>query len=124
VRWRALLGLPGAVVAVWLAGLSACGPPEEDARTRFAFDTPVVGEVLQNSRACTVDAYCTLRISFVDTVVGVIYGSGERPAPACRVPVPASDTAFSVGPGALIRVEVEDCGLDGAYLHAIERRRP
>jgi hypothetical protein len=107
------------VGAAAAALVAACVQTPDRGLTPFAFDTPVTGEVLENSTACTVDAYCTLRVAFADTVVEVIYGSGEGAATPCLVPASASDTAFVSEPGTRVQVRVEDCGRSGAYLRAI-----
>ncbi len=118
---------PSRSVAAWpvlVAALWACAPPGGGAAgdvevSSFAEDAVVSGRVLENSTACEVDAVCYLRIEFADTSIVALYGTGERPAPACEISRGVSDVAFGVSPDEVITVVVSRCGSDGYYLRQL-----
>ena len=70
-----------------------------------------------------MDATCLLRIEFADTVVDAVYGTGERPAPACAIPRSASDAAFALERGDIIQARIADCPGEGTFLQAVEPDR-
>jgi len=121
-RLRAVSTL-GTLGAFMLGGAAACLPGEPGPRgaptTAFALEEPIVGSVLVNSTDCVVDAICSLSLAFADTTVVVVYGSGERPTPRCPTPVDASDAAFGVEAGDLVRVEVRACDDGGLVLASL-----
>lgn len=106
--------------------LCACTPPAANSNpdgelSRFVADSLVSGRVLENIKACQVDATCYLRIEFADTTVDALYGTGERPAPPCDMTREVSDTAFRVEPRDIVRTVISMCGADGLYLRRIAR---
>jgi hypothetical protein len=112
-----------AVVAFALLGAGGCAreapSPEVDPTSPFALNTAVVALVQENTTDCVVDGVCALRLSFADTAVAVVYGTGERPRPACSTPRPASDAAFRAEAGRLVRVVIAGCDGDGPYLDSL-----
>lgn len=116
----------GVVLLLNALALSGCvsggGDSETDsALSRFEEGPVISGRVLENSRACEVDAVCYLRIEFADTTVVAVYGTGERPAPPCTMTVEVSDVAFQVEPGAMIDAVILKCDGEGHYLQSIQR---
>lgn len=117
---------PAPLRLLFVATLWACAQGGGESRagaeiSPFAEDALIAGKVLQNSTACQVDATCYLQIEFADTTVVALYGTGERPAPACPISREVSDTAFQVGLGELISVVVSTCDSDGYYLRRLDR---
>lgn len=119
------LGVPGLVV-LGLVAVGGCGtgetPVVESELSAFVEDSLISGQVLENTTACEVDADCLLRIEFADMAVVAIYGTGERPAPDCSIPVTVSDMAFGLAPGDTIDVVLTTCGDEGYYLRRLDRR--
>lgn len=107
------MALPAVAVLILLG----CRPEAE--LSQFALDKPVTGRVVANVTACVVDAMCLLRIEFADTVVEAIYGTGERPAPLCTIPIQASDAAFAVEQGEVILARIAECPAEGYFLQAL-----
>ncbi len=111
-------GWPAALLLVAL--VPGCGAPSDDALSRHADDVMVVGRVVENTTACVVDAVCLLRLRFADTTVTAIYGTGERPAPPCAISREASDAAFRIEAGDLVKVVTYQCPGEGRYLRRLE----
>ena len=94
-------GLPPLALIFGLA-VSACADPpaesssDDDPVSSFVLDAVATVSVLENVPACEVDAACYLRLQFADTAVIALYGTGERPAPPCRMTTEVSDVAFRV----------------------------
>ena len=112
------------VLAIALLGTSACSPPGNGGGAElspFRSGATVTGRIAENVTACIVDAVCYLRIEFADTTVDAVYGTGERPAPECEIPVEASDAAFAVAAGDIVEVVVAPCAGEGLLLRALER---
>lgn len=114
------------VVAPLILGLSACGSPGGDGPdasevSQFREGAPITGRVVENSTACEVDAVCYLRIEFSDTTIVGVYGTGERPAPPCEIPIEASDAAFQVEVGRLINIVISSCAGEGYYVERVIR---
>jgi hypothetical protein len=112
-----------AVGLVFVTLLSACTSRGDNGveLSEFLDDTLISGRVVENTKACTVDAACHLRIEFADTTILALYGTGERPAPACEIPREVSDAAFGVEAGDVIDVVVSMCGLEGRYVRRLVR---
>ena len=108
------------VVAI-LAGCGSAGADATDRASPFTADTLISGVVLENVTACEVDAACSLLIEFADTSVVALYGTGERPAPACDISIEVSDAAFQVRPGEVVDVVISTCGEEGYYLQRLVR---
>jgi hypothetical protein len=70
-----------------------------------------------------VDAICYLRIEFADTSIVALYGTGERPAPACEISREVSDAAFLVQAGEVIDVVISRCASEGHYIRRLVRER-
>jgi hypothetical protein len=109
-----------------LVTLCACAPTGAgsagDAEiSHFVEDSLITGNVLENSTACEVDAVCYLRIEFADTSIVALYGTGERPAPACEISQDVSDVAFHISPDEIIAVVVSKCGPDRYYVRRLDR---
>ena len=113
------------VFAIAMAGCAAIGRDSTQGAdfTQFAEDTLISGKVLENSTACVVDAICYLRIEFADTSIVALYGTGERPAPACQISREVSDAAFLVQPGEVIDVVISRCASEGYYIRRLVRER-
>lgn len=115
-----------AVRSVFMVALCACAPTgggsaDDPETSLFVEDALISGKVLQNSTACEVDAACYLRIEFADTSIIALYGTGERPAPACEISRDVSDIAFQISPDEIIAVVISKCGSDGYYLRQLDR---
>jgi hypothetical protein len=120
-RSRALVA---SVFAIALLGGAACSPPgsgDGPELSHLRSGTTVTGRVAENVTACEVDAVCYLRIEFADSTVEAVYGTGERPAPECEIPVEASDAAFTAVAGDVVQVVVVPCAGEGLFLRALER---
>lgn len=109
------------MLVVALAACAPNGPDSTQNASPFAEDTLISGVVRENSTACEVDAACYLRIEFADTSVVALYGTGERPAPACAISVEVSNAAFPVQPGEVVDVVISRCAEEGYYLRRLVR---
>ena len=109
------------VLAAQLVACGQVGRETSESLSPFALDTGVSGVVLENVRACEVDAVCYLRIEFADTTVVAVYGTGERPAPTCTVSAEVSNSAFSVRPRDRVEVVISRCGDDGYHVQRLVR---
>jgi len=112
---------------LWVALLlSACGTeePAVDASSLSPFAPGVEGvaRVSNNVTACIVDAMCTLTLDFADTSVTAVYGSGERPAPACGVGRTVSNAAFDLAATDVVTVLLETCEGVGLVVRSVARR--
>lgn len=101
--------------------VAACARPgeEEGELSRFAVDASLAGRVVENSTACIVDATCFLRISFADTSIAALYGTGDVGEPPCIIERAVSDEAFGIGHGTMVLVTLSACGSEGYYLREI-----
>ena len=109
---------------VFAAALAGCAPTGRDSTyhpSAFAEDALISGVVLENVRACEVDAACYLRIEFADTAVVALYGTGKRPAPACAISVEVSNAAFPVRTGEVVDVVISRCADEGYHLRRLVR---
>ena len=109
---------------VLAAALSGCAPTGRDLTyhpSAFAEDALISGVVLENVTACEVDAACYLRIEFADTAVVALYGTGERPAPACAISAEVSNAGFAVRPGEVVDVVISRCAEEGYHLRRLVR---
>lgn len=104
-----------------LAGCGSAGADATDRPSPFTAYALISGVVLENVTACEVDAACFLLIEFADTSVVALYGTGERPAPACDMSTEVSDAAFQVQPGEVVDVVISTCGAEGYYLQRLVR---
>jgi hypothetical protein len=82
---------------------------DDDHLSSFREGELITGRVVENLTACEVDAICSLQLTFSDTTILAIYGTGERPEPTCQSPVGVSNVAFTLKPGELVDVVVESC---------------
>ena len=115
---------PVAVRLLLALALSACasagGDSDDDPElSPFAEGALISGRVLENSKACVVDAMCYLQIEFADTTIAALYGTGERPAPLCEITSEVSDAAFQIEPGDVVDVVISVCASGGHYLQRI-----
>lgn len=108
-----------ALVLVTLTGCSPSDTGSTSKATPFSEDQVSTGRVIENIRACEVDAMCFLRIEFADTSIVVLYGTGERPPPHCSIPVEVSNAAFLIRQGDVVDVVISLCGTDSYYLRRI-----
>ena len=123
--WSARVRSIGLVVLCSV--LAACrpsGPPDGSLPqlSEFAEGATITGLVVENVTACEVDAVCYLTLEFADTTVQAVYGTGERPAPPCRMTVEVSDVAFDAESGQIADVVVSPCETVGLHLERITLR--
>lgn len=89
--------------------LAACGDSLETTESDFELESPLSATVVENVKACTVDAVCGLRLRLADTSVFALYGTGERAENACRIDVAVSDAAFEASTGQVVNVVLKEC---------------
>ena len=114
------------VLAALLVSAPACGRPDggdagTDELSPFRTGSTITGRVLDNVTACEVDALCYLRLELADTVIDAVYGTGERPAPECEIPVEVSNAAFAAAADDVVGAVVVPCAGEGLFLRALER---
>jgi hypothetical protein len=110
-----------AMLLAIVTGSVACSAGDDGPRlSPFQEGTTITGRVVDNVTACTVDAVCYLRIELADTTIEAVYGTGERPAPECEIPVVVSDAAFRAVAGDVVEIVVGPCGGEGLVMRTFE----
>jgi hypothetical protein len=107
---------------VLILAATACAAPDAVQLSPFAEGVVVMGRVLENVTACTVDADCYLRIEFADTTISALYGTGDRIGLPCTIPAGVSAEGFEAASGELVDAIISRCESGERYLRSIERR--
>ena len=112
---------PGRVSVVLVLCACVAEVPAVDADRLSPFEPGIEGvaRVSANVTACIVDAMCTLTLEFADTAVTAVYGSGERPAPACTIDVAVSNVAFDLVASDVVHVVLEPCEGSGLVVASL-----